>query len=150
MAWFFLQQFIFVKIRKSEKILKLNSSEVKLLILVCYYVIVYLLYWIISLVALNSSSVDSISNVVDYLSCEGFGNDPNKPCNADIFGNSTVLMYAIFTLLLNGLSPAVYLMYVVNTQKIKEIICQGIVWCSNRRKISASKTVKKLHSQTYI
>ena len=114
------QQYVLNKAKKIERVTKLSSAEVKLLILIGYYFMVYFIFMTIA--GARYEDVFSRSDVYTYLCCELYGHDPNDPCD-----DSVLQMYrtgGVFTgvliLLLNILGPLLYLVFVVDIQELKE------------------------------
>ena len=116
-----LQQYVLNKAIKLERVIKFSSAEAKLLILIGYYFVVHFVFLII-FSALLRDYVSSISDMFMYLRCELFGHDPSDPCDDSTLHKfrSVGVSLGVLTLLLNGLSPLVHLVYVINAQELKE------------------------------
>ena len=101
--------------------MKFSGAEVKLLILIGYYLLVYFISLIIAGVLLREY-IFSISDLNSYLCCELFGHDPSDPCDDSTLHKfrSVGVSYGVLILLLSGLSPLVHLVFVVNAQELKE------------------------------
>ena len=90
----------------------------KLLILFGYYFIVYILY-IIFFMIIGTHYFSYIKDILTYLVCEHV--NIGLFCSSAEIVQPVGVLLAVFTLLLNGISPFMHLIFVVDVQEMKEM-----------------------------
>ena len=92
-----------------------GATEVKLLILVGYFFIHFLMYMVIFGAIVNYNL-----EIFDYFYCELSGHDPNDPCDDSVLVLPASIALLVFTVVLNAVTPLMLLMFVVNVKELKE------------------------------
>ena len=100
---------------------KLKTVERKILVILCYYVL-------LGAIALTSYTLSTrnveefIKGVSHYFLCESPGMDPDSPCDRSGFENFSYPILTLFGYILLGLFPAVNLIFAVDIRELKQ-------WC---------------------
>lgn len=106
--------------QKKSNAFKFGTAEKKLLVVLCYYVI-------LAAVALTTFSIGTrdiktfVQSVQNYFLCEQNGHDPDRPCNRKLKGQLHPALFTI-TYVLLGLFPVVHLIYAINMKELKDIV----------------------------
>ena len=108
----------------------LEKKEIKLIILLSYYLTMYFIYIItLSIFFFNLSK---FSQVLDYFACEAAGNNPDMPCPVPSGGFIAATNGFIVVLILLNISfPLVNLMFVLDEKKINRQINNIIAFLKN-------------------
>ena len=112
-----LQHYVLVKCTKLERLFNFSTAEVKLLMLLCYFVVIFFIYFVIFAVI----GTEYYLSIFDYLHCELGGYDPNNPCDDSVLFQPASVSLVVFTLVLNVTAPFMHLLFVVNVQELKEM-----------------------------
>jgi len=101
---------------QSTQTFRVSSAEVKLLILITHYFVIYALS-----IVLSVTGDDLFQESIKYLVCEMLGSDPNDPCHTTaILSHPLVTADIFFAVVFFGISPIMHLMFIVSLQKTKE------------------------------
>ena len=141
--FFSLQQYIMVKIKRSEQLFKISSAEVKMIIFLCYYIGVYVLSLAVFAFSSNDHVVRYLGDFITYLLCEARGHNPTNPCDAGMLHSSVPLTFGVLTMLLNGVSPLAHLLFVASIHDLKQKCnnCSKLYRHVTRHSFFTSKTV---------
>ena len=97
----------------------IGSAERKLLIILCYYVLLVVISLTGFTVSLRSSGL-YISALLQYMHCEATGVDPENPCNRAPFEEQTYPALTTLAYVLLWIFPAVNLIFAINISELKE------------------------------
>ena len=97
----------------------IGSAERKLLIILCYYVLLVVISLTGFTVSLRSSGL-YIGALLEYMQCEATGVDPENPCNRASFEEQTYPGLTTLAYVLLWIFPAVNLIFAVNISELKE------------------------------
>ena len=97
----------------------IGSAERKLLIILCYYVLLVVISLTGFTVSLRSSGL-YISALLQYMQCEATGVDPENPCNRASFEEQTHPALTTLAYVLLWIFPAVNLIFAINISELKE------------------------------
>ena len=120
----------------SKKLLKINTPDRKILIILCYYVISTVL-------SLTSFTLDMRNSkpfaeqLRSYLVCEAAGHDPSAPCDQSGFEQLAYPGVFIVAYALLSLFPAVNLVYAVN---VAELRAKCRKWCGGLKLAKEGRT----------
>ena len=115
---FIHQQMGLFRKKKSSQILKLRSSEFKILLIICYYIV----STVINLTAFADFSRNSDLFQVrlsKYFACEQFGHNPELPCDRKPFEETVSSTLVILSYGFHGTLPLVNLVFTLNKNDIK-------------------------------
>ena len=107
-------------------------AERKILIILCYYVLVVVIA-LIAFTAITRTVGQFAAAVADYWRCELTGVDPENPCN-ELRASLEGLQFPVLTscsYVLLGISPAVNLVFVVNISELKQKFRSGVTKLPN-------------------
>ena len=96
----------------------LKCSERKLLIIICYYILVT----VITLTGFTDLSRKSDlfeQRLNEYFLCELFGHDPNNPCDRTNLEETFSIPLSIISYALHGVLPLVNLIFIIDAKEIK-------------------------------
>ena len=97
----------------------IGSAERKLLIILCYYVLLVVISLTGFTVSLRSSGL-YIGALLEYMQCEATGVDPENPCSRASFEEQTYPGLSTLAYVLLWIFPAVNLIFAVNISELKE------------------------------
>ena len=106
------------KEKKSKNIFKIGSSERKILLIICYYII----STVINLTAFADFSHKSDlfqERLAKYFACEQFGHDPSNPCDRQPFEETLSSALIILSYGFHGTLPLLNLVFAVNINDLK-------------------------------
>jgi len=133
---------------KSNKF-QLGAAEKKLLVVLCYYVV--LASVVLTSFTLSTKSLSSyFKKLQTYFLCEQHGLDPSSPCSR-VFAGQSYPFLATASFILLGLFPVIYMIYAANLGELKEIVRKWRLRVGGRRNgmifarnLSANTTVTTL------
>ena len=108
-----------MKSTKLDRLLNFSTAEVKLLILLCYFVVLFFIYLVIF--AITGIDYNINFDIFDYLHCELHGYDPNDPCDDSVLFQPDDFLLLVLTVVLNVTAQLMFLLFVVNVQELKEM-----------------------------
>ena len=115
---------------KKSKVKCLEKKEIKLIILLSYYLTMYYFYVII--LSIFFSNLSKFSKVLDYFACEAAGNNPDMPCPVPSDSLIAATNSAIVLVIVQNISfPLVNLMFVLDEKKINRQINNIIAFLKN-------------------
>ena len=95
----------------------MSYSEHKILIIICYYIIVSVVFLTGFTEASRNADIFG-DKLYRYLMCERSGHDPNNPCDRTVLETSSYIL-TIFSYGLNGVLPCVNLLFTIDISEIK-------------------------------
>ena len=117
----YMQKNIKFKIRGS---FVFGTTEKKLLIVFCYYLVTAVISLTASTMGTRNAS-QSVRNFQDYFFCEQGGYNPDNPCTRSGIEDLTYPSINTFSYMLLSLLPAANLLYAVDYKKLKEFWKSG-------------------------
>ena len=124
------------KVHHQSKGFHFGTAEKKLLVVLCYYVILATE----SLTAFTLSTRNApriLEEVEKYFFCEQGGRDPNNLCSRSEIERLTTPSLSTLSYVLLGLLPLVNLFFIANIHEIKVIMQK---WCSIKKSSYKSST----------
>ena len=105
---------------------KNRIAQVKLMILLCYYLIVAIVFLVV-FSALFYDFPTYVAEIVAYFLCEGLGNQPGRTCSRSTFENFSFPVIFIIVLMFLAMFPAVNLVYAISVQEVRSLFgrCLG-------------------------
>jgi hypothetical protein len=105
---------------KKKSIFKFGTPERKILITLCYYVLMSVVALTrFTFIVRNAEAFEG--RLTDYFACEAGGKNPD--CDRNDFRQHTNPTLSAMSLALIGLFPAVNLIYAINVGELKEKCC---------------------------
>lgn len=96
---------------KLDPLFNFSTAEIKLLVLLCYFVLLFMT----SLILLAVAGSNYYDEVTSFFHC---GNSPNGSCGA---AQSSSTATVIIGLVFNVTTPSMFLLFVVNVKELKDI-----------------------------
>ena len=103
----------------SKRSIMIGTAERKLLIILCYYVLLVAISLTAFTVTLRRSGL-YFTALLEYWRCETTGVDPENPCNRASFEEQTYPGLTTLAYVLLWTFPAVNLIFAVNISEIKK------------------------------
>ena len=114
-----MQQYGLLRVKMSKRPFQIGTAERKLLIILCYYIL-------LAMVALSGVSVplrnaEPLTNAItEYWNCEAAGIVPENPCNRAPLEQQTNPALTTISYVLLWIFPAVNLIFAINISELKQ------------------------------